>query len=132
MAKQTPIPTDGELEILRAMWRIGQARTSAIHTALNVDRKARSLPPLAFNTTATVLGKLDNKGLVRRFTREPTRHEFLAIFGEDEVGRAMARDVIDRLFRGSLLSLVHFAVGAVKPSAQEIRELQRLIIDAGK
>jgi predicted transcriptional regulator len=127
MAKHTPIPTDGELEILRAMWRIGRARTLAINVAVNEDRKARSLPALAFNTTATVLGKLDIKGLVHRIADEPTRHEFETIVSEEDVGRAIAGDVVRRLFNGSIVSLVQSAIRDKKPSPKELAGLRTLI-----
>jgi BlaI family transcriptional regulator, penicillinase repressor len=120
-------PTDGELELLHALWSIGRARTRAIHAALNVDRKKRSLPPLAFNTVATVLNKLEIKGFVRRFDDQPTRHEYEAIFREEEISQALASDVVHRLFRGSLVALVQNALRDKKPSSDELAELQKLL-----
>jgi BlaI family transcriptional regulator, penicillinase repressor len=127
MAKRPPPPTDGELEILRAMWSIGRARTRAIHKALNKEREARELPPLAFNTVATVLGKLVNKDFVRRFEEDPTRHEFEALFREEEISRSLAGDVMRRLFGGSIVGLVQNAFRDKKPSREELAEIQKLI-----
>jgi BlaI family transcriptional regulator, penicillinase repressor len=127
MPARPPPPTDGELEILRVCWTLGRARTRAIHEALNVSREKRSLPPLSFNTVATVLGKLVIKGFVRRFEDEPTRHEFEALYREEEISRSLAGDVMRRLFRGSIVDLVQNAFRDKKPSREELAELQKLI-----
>jgi predicted transcriptional regulator len=125
-SKPTP-PTNGELEILRAMWSIGRARTLAIHKALNVDRVERSLSPLAFNTVATVLGKLHTKGFVKRHEDDPSRHEYSVIYSEDQISQAMAGDVVRRLFHGSVVEAVQSAFREKKPSREELAELQTLM-----
>jgi predicted transcriptional regulator len=132
MPKKPIPPTNGELEILRAMWRIGRARTRAIHAAVNEDRKERSLPPLAFNTIATVLNKMAIKELARRFEEDPTRHEYEAIFREDEVSRSLAGDVLRRMFAGSIFGMVQSAFREKKPSRDELAQLRKLIDDASQ
>jgi predicted transcriptional regulator len=127
MAKKPIPPTNGELEILRAMWRIGRKRTRSIHAAVNEDRKALSLPPLAFNTIATVLNKMVIKELARRFEEDATRHEYEAIFAEDDISRSVAGDVLRRFFRGSIFGFVQGAFREKKPSKDEIAKLQKLI-----
>lgn len=127
MSSRQPPPTTGELEVMRACWKLGRARTRMIHAAVNVDRKSRGLPPLSFNTVATVLLKLTAKDFVRKIEDDPTRHEYEAIRGEEETSRSLAGDVLRRLFRGSIVDLVQNAFREKKPTADELAELQKLI-----
>lgn len=131
MASRQPPPTEGELEVLRACWALGRAKTRKIHEQVNVARKARGLPPLSFNTVATVLLKCVAKDFVLKIEEDPTRHEYEAIWTEEQTARSHASNVIRRLFRGSLVELVQNAFRDKKPSSDELSQLQKLIDQAG-
>ena len=55
-------PTDGELEILRVLWREGPSELGVVHRALVAERGRK----IAKTTVATMLKVMLDKGLVRR------------------------------------------------------------------
>src|ERR1051325_3393385 len=117
--------TDLQLAILREIWRRKRATVTDVHEAL-LDETG-----LAKKTIGTMMTRLEKQGFLehyaegREFVYEPT-------VSEKEVGRAKVRNIVDRLFGGSVTALVSHALEAkdVKPGDVErgrspIAELDR-------
>ena len=90
---------------------------------VNGELRARRL---AYTTFATMLRKMEDRGLVRhrvegrRFIYEP------AVTAAD-VTRTMADDLVDRLFEGSLAGAVSHLLRTREISPEELAELEHLI-----
>jgi predicted transcriptional regulator len=110
---------DLQLRIMRVLWESGPASVAEVQERLGGQ-------PLAYTTVATMLRKMEDRGLVvhdrsqRRFIYQP------AITAE-EVTRSMADDLVDRLFGGSLSEAVSHLLDTRQVSRQELAELERLI-----
>ena len=110
---------DLQLRIMRVLWRTGSASVAEVHSELGRDR-------LAYTTVATMLRKMEDRGLVRhredgrRFIYEP------AVTAED-VTRSMADDLIERLFEGSLADAVSHLLETREVSRSELTRLEKLI-----
>ena len=106
-------PTDGELEILRALWERGPSSLSEICESL---RRGRDV---ATTTVATMLRVMLDKGLVRR---KPARrgHQWSAAVTQTAAARSMVGKLIDGVFDGSASRLAVHLVEAGQLSSDEL------------
>jgi BlaI family transcriptional regulator, penicillinase repressor len=90
--------TDLQLALMRVLWR-GEATVQEITTALEPERR------LALTTVATVLRRLERRGLVRHRT-EGRQFVYAAKVAEPDVRRSMVAELTDGLFDGNPAALV--------------------------
>jgi predicted transcriptional regulator len=113
---------DLQLEILKVLWERGEATVGDMHKALAGERE------LAYTTVATMLRKMEGRGLVRHRVEERS-FVYEAAVGEDAVSRGMADDLLDRLFEGSLADLVSHLLSSREISGEELSKLEKLIAE---
>jgi BlaI family penicillinase repressor len=120
--------TLGDLQhaIMQVFWQRGEATTAEVHAALHADRG------LAFTTIATMLRKMEDKGVIAHRT-EGRQFIYRATVTEDLVRRSMVGDLVERLFGGDPKALVAHLVAEHEIDAADVRELRRrLDLDRGK
>jgi predicted transcriptional regulator len=115
-----PRPTDAELAILRVLWARGP---STVRQAVDVLRRDR---PTGYTTVLKLLQIMLEKGLVVRDESDRT-HVYRAKLSEEQTQRQLVRDLLDRAFDGSVVRLVTQALGARRPSREELVEIRRLV-----
>ena len=120
MHRNLPRPTDAELAILRILWERGPSTVRQVHEQLSRDRQA------AYTTALKLLQIMTEKGLVERDERERT-HVYRAKLSEDQTQRQLVRDLLDRAFGGSASKLVMQALATRRASADELREIRKVI-----
>ncbi len=117
--------TDLQLAILREIWRRKRATVTDVHEAL-LDETG-----LAKKTVATMITRLEKQGFLehsaegREFVYEPT-------VSEEEVGRAKVRNIVDRLFGGSVTALVSHALEAKDVKPGDVERVRALIAELDK
>ena len=110
---------DLQLAILRALWERGEAPVSQVHEALR-DRG------LALTTIATMLRKMEEKGLVAH--RDQGRQFFYcAEVDPDVVQRNLVGDLVTRLFDGDPMALVNHLLRAGEIELGELEELRNAV-----
>ena len=117
-----PRHTLGDLQhaIMAVLWARGEAPAADVHEAL---REARGLAP---TTIATMLRKMEDKGIVahrtsgRQFLYRPT-------VSEDQVRRSMVGVLVERLFGGDPNALVAHLVSEHEIAAGELPALRRRV-----
>jgi BlaI family penicillinase repressor len=113
---------DAELELLACLNRLGCATARELRDELAPQR------PMAHGSVLTLLGRLEAKELVVRekgesgkaFLYRPTRRGAA-------VTKPLLRQLVDRVFGGSSVSLVATLLDSRKPSAGELDEMQELL-----
>lgn len=111
---------DLQLAIMRILWSQGEASVADVHEALEPERG------LALTTIATMLAKMEKKGVVghraegRRFIYRPT-------VSEGQVRRSMVTDLTSQLFRGDVFALVNHLLSEHEIDARELDQLRSLI-----
>ncbi len=110
---------DLQLRIMRVLWSLGSARVSDVQDALDGDR-------LAYTTIATMLRKMEDRGLVRH-EAEQRRFIYMPSVSEEEVTQCMADDMVDRLFEGSLANTVSHLLRTREVTHDELIRLEQLI-----
>ncbi len=117
-ARRTYRLGDLQLRIMKVLWNAGPATVARVQEQLD-DR-------LAYTTVATMLRKMEERGLVRH-REDRRRFIYRAAVTADEVTRSMADDLIDRLFGGSLADAVSHLLEVREVSRDELARLERLI-----
>ena len=112
---------DLQLRIMRILWNSGSASVSEVREQLDGE-------PLAYTTVATMLRKMEQRGLVRHWA-DDRRFIYEAAVSADEVTRCMADDLVNRLFEGSLADTVSHLLETREVSRGELSRLERLIQD---
>ena len=81
---------------------------------------------LSTTTVATMLRKMEDRGLVRH-REDGRKFIYESAVSEDDVSRSMADDLVDRLFEGSLSATVSHLLEHREVDQQELARLERLI-----
>ena len=118
--RPTPRPTDAELSILRVLWERGPSTVRQVHDVLSADRE------FAYTTTLKLLQLMTEKGVAMR-EEDGRVHRYRAAVAQEETQRHLIRDLVDRAFGGSPSRLVMQALAATPASAEELREIRRLL-----
>lgn len=113
---------DAELEVLAYV----QRREGA--TGRQVREGIADWRPLSHSSVMTLLGRLQERGLVRR-ERAPGEREYLyhATATRDEAVEPIFRRLLNRIFEGDAAGLVSSLFETRTPNAAEIERLEELI-----
>jgi len=117
-----PRPTDAEVAILRVLWKRGPSSVREVLDAVN----ARRAEPLAYTTVLRFLQIMTEKGHVVREDGE-RGHIYAPSTPAERTKDQFVRDLLDRVFGGSVQELVLQALGARKISRNELREIRKLL-----
>lgn len=118
-------PTDGELDILRALWAAGPTSLSALCEALRKERE------VAVTTVATMLRVMSDKGLVRR-TGSGRGATWSAAVSQEKTERGMVSRLVDRVFDGAADRLVAHLVEGGALSDEQLAELRAMLDERAK
>ena len=110
---------DLQLRIMKVLWKSAPLGVGEVQERLDGE-------PLAYTTVATMLRKMEDRGLVRHRS-EQRRFVYEAAVSADEVTRSMAADLVDRLFEGSLAETVSHLLHTREVSSRELARLEQLI-----
>lgn len=120
MANETHQLTDLQLAILRVLWSRGSATVAEVTDALKSQRG------LAQQTIATVLSRLERRGIVRHETRQ-RQYVYIPEVSEPEVRHSMLSELTDQLFEGDVAALVNHLLSAREISAGDLARVKKLI-----
>lgn len=112
--------TEVELQILGVLWELGPSPVRHIHARLEADKGTN------YSTTVKMLSVMLHKGLVTR-TENERPHIYRAKVSRKIAGKRMMKDLIDKVYQGSALSLVLQALTSESPTPDEIAEVRRLL-----
>jgi predicted transcriptional regulator len=112
-------PSERELEILKALWELGEGSVRDVHERLHPKGEAH------FNTVQTLLRIMEDKGLVGH-RAQGRAFIYFPKHSRENVTRRFLRKVFD----GALDQLVLSLLQAEDASAAELKELERLIAKA--
>ena len=114
---------DLQLRILQVLWPQPGATVAQVKEGLGVESD------LAYTTVATMLRKMEARGLVSH-REEGRSFLYTAAVAEEEVSRGFGAHLVERLFEGSLTDAVSHLLTTREVSRDELDELERLIQQA--
>jgi predicted transcriptional regulator len=113
---------DLQLRILKVLWERREATVAEVLQAI------RDHGDLAYTTIATMLRKMEARGLVAHRIEGRT-FIYRARVAAEEVSRGMADHLVDRVFEGSLLEVVNHLLTTREVSRAELNQLEKLIAE---
>jgi predicted transcriptional regulator len=117
---QKPKPTDGELEILRIIWKNGHC------TVAQVNEVLQKVKDVGYTTTLKLMQIMHSKGLLSR-EKTGKKHTYTAEVSQDDTRKQVVDRVMDVLFHGSAMELVMHTLGNNKSSSKEITEIREYL-----
>ena len=116
---------DLQLQIMKLLWASKEATVSDLHPQLQQHKD------LAYTTIATMLRKMEARGLVKH-RLDGRSFVYRAAVPEDAVTRGLADHFIERLFEGSLTDVVSHLLSTREVSRDELVQIERLIAQRKK
>jgi BlaI family transcriptional regulator, penicillinase repressor len=111
---------DLQLRMLQLLWEHGEMAAAGVHAALQPER------PLAPTTVATMLAKMEARGLIAH--REQGRaFIYRAAVDAGEVTRGLGDYFVQRLFAGSVSGAVMHLLRTGEVTRRELDQLEKLI-----
>lgn len=120
----TPKPqlTPLQLSVLRVLWQRGEARVPEVRAELRAER------PLAQNTVATVLSRLEKQGLVTHRS-EGRQFVYRALLEEEEAQEGMVEELAERVFEGDYSRMFAHLLERAEVEPGELERIKQLIED---
>jgi BlaI family penicillinase repressor len=119
-----PLPTEAELAILSALWKLGPSTVREVHGALS-SKQTR------YTTVLKQMQVMVEKGLLDRSERYRS-HVYEARIPQEQTQRQLAKNLLQRAFNGSAKSLVLGALSSQKVSSKELAEIRKILDQFGK
>ncbi len=111
--------TAPEAEVMNVIWNVGEAVVADV-----VERLPREL---AYTTVMTTLGILEDKGFVEKRGKRGRAFLYAAAVGKSDVSDSMTHEIANRLFGGSVKSLMLNLISDSKVDSQDLAEIKQLI-----
>jgi len=120
--KQIRKLSPANLEIMKIIWRLGEASVNDVFEAVNSRRKDK----VRRTTIQVQVNRLEEYGWLKH--REVRRaHYFRAVRGRQKAERDIINDLKNRLFGGSRIELVKSLIDESDLAPEEIEELRELL-----
>jgi predicted transcriptional regulator len=112
--------SDLQLAVMRVLWRRGEATVAEVHGDLEPDRG------LAPTTIATILSRLERRGLVRHSSRG-RQYLYSPVISEQEVRRSMVAALTSHLFNGDTTALVSHLLKSRDIAPGDLEKVRKLL-----
>ena len=109
-----------QVDLMRVLWTRHEAAVADVQAELEASRG------LALTTVATMLTRLEKRGLVAR-RKEGTRFLYRATVSEGQVRQSMVGELRDSLFQGDTASLVSHLLRESDISEGDLNKVRELI-----
>jgi BlaI family transcriptional regulator, penicillinase repressor len=109
-----------QLMIMQTLWEKGRANAREITDALNHKE------PIAHSTVQTLLRKLEAKDAVSHSVENRT-FVFVPLVREDRIKHGATRDLLERVFDGSVAELVAYLLQHERVPDAELQQIRKLI-----
>ncbi len=117
--------SDLQLAIMRALWQKPNATTVEVVDAI------RSTRALAHTTVATLLTRLEKRGLIE-VNREGRQLSYRALFSESQIQRSMVSELVSSLFMGNTSALLSHLVKEDEINNDDLEKIRTLLERKGK
>lgn len=110
-------PTPAELEILRIIWSLGEAKVQAVN-----DEQCKT-KPVGYTTTLKTMQIMEQKGLLGR-RKDGKSHIYYPAAEQQDTQSTMLQRLLHSAFGGSKSKLVMQLLGSEKISKQELNDIK--------
>ena len=111
-----------EAEVMDVVWSKGEV------TVRDVHKKLRRLRPVAYTTVMTTMGRLTDKGLLKR-VEDQRAHRYSAVVSREQYARSTVKSVVDWLVSQFRDPAVAYFLDRVEREDEEVIDLLREAIE---
>ncbi|QHV95651.1 BlaI/MecI/CopY family transcriptional regulator [Spirosoma endbachense] len=115
------LPTKGELEALKVLWKHGPSTVRFVHDLLTKDSKT-----VRYTSTLKMMQLMTEKGMLKRDESKMT-HVYYALLEEKPTMATIANRFIQSMYNGSVSSLLVAFMDNKKSSAKEIEQVKAFL-----
>jgi BlaI family transcriptional regulator, penicillinase repressor len=119
MTDRQPL-TELQIAVLRLLWERGEASVAEIWEALYPERK------LAQTTVATIVSRLQRRGILTRRTRD-RQFVYKTLLTEADVQHSMVSELTERLFAGDVTALMSHLLSGRDMSPGDLARVRQMI-----
>jgi predicted transcriptional regulator len=112
--------TAQQLEIMKVVWRLGEATVRDVYEALRAQRA------IAYTTVMTTMKTMEARGHLKK-RAEGRAHKYQAVETQNRALRKIVGDFIDRVFNGSAEPLLAHLVEERQLSQKDLDKVARMI-----
>ena len=112
--------TTQQLEIMKVVWRLGEATARDVYEALRAQRS------IAYTTVMTTMKTMEARGHLKK-RAEGRAYVYQAVEPENRALRKIVGDFIDRVFNGSAEPLLAHLVQERQLSQKDLDKVARMI-----
>lgn len=109
-----------QIDVIRVLWERGTCSTAEVHQAVQSSRE------LAYTTVATVLKRLDDRGVVKS-VKSGRELLYEACLSERQIKQSMVSSMVGSLFQGDARALVAHLVRESEIEETDLREIRALL-----
>ncbi len=120
MRPKTIILSGPQLEIMKVVWRLGEAMVRDVYEDLRLHR------PIAYTTVMTMMKNMEARGHLKK-RLEGRAFVYAATVPEGRMLRRIVGDFIDRVFNGSTEPLLAHLVEERRLSEKDLEKISRMI-----
>jgi predicted transcriptional regulator len=125
MKKRTRVLGLQELQIMKVVWERGRVTVRDVYEVLRARRQ------VAYTTVMTTMTILDQKGFLKRTPGEDRAFVYEPARSRDTVMRAMVKEILERVFGGSVSPLMLHLIQDKHLTEKDLDELRRAIRKKG-
>jgi predicted transcriptional regulator len=114
-----------ESEVMDIVWDRGDVTVRDVHEALQAEH------PIAYTTVMTTLGRLADKGLLKRADGQPAHH-YSVLITREQYARSTVKSVVDWLVSHFPDPAVAYFVDRVEEEDEQVIKRLRAAIDQRK
>ena len=112
--------TTQQLEIMKVVWRLGDATVRDVYEALRKQR------PIAYTTVMTTMKTMEARGHLKK-RAEGRAFVYQAVEPQNRALRKIVGDFIDRVFNGSAEPLLAHLVHEKRLSQKDLEKVAKMI-----
>jgi BlaI family transcriptional regulator, penicillinase repressor len=112
--------TTQQIEIMKIVWRLGDATVRDVYEALRAQR------PIAYTTVMTTMKTMETRGHLKKRS-EGRAYVYQAVEPQNRALRKIVGDFLDRVFNGSAEPLLAHLVQERRLSQKDLEKVARMI-----
>jgi predicted transcriptional regulator len=120
MKARKAVLTDLELDVMKAVWRLGEATVRDVYEDLAAQRK------IAYTTVLTMMGILEQKGYLKKNAGERA-YVYRPAQPQEQVVGNIVQEFVNRVFSGSAKPLLVHLAESREISQEDLDEIGRLL-----
>jgi BlaI family transcriptional regulator, penicillinase repressor len=115
------VPTKGELEVLKILWKNGPSSVRLVHDVLSAGVKN-----VRYTSTLKTMQVMTERGMLKRDETHMT-HVYYPLLEEEKTMGSILERFVDSVYDGSISNLLITFVNNNKSSAEELKKVKELL-----